>query len=124
MRDNTALVTELNKERMEAMVQRDIAKLDNLLCNNLVYTHSSSRLDSKSSLINDIQSGATICNSVVPSEVKAQDLGESVVLTGIVHMSAVRNGTQNEFTARFSDVYQNQNGTWRMVAQQSTKILT
>jgi hypothetical protein len=124
MRDNTALVTELNKERMEAMVQRDIAKLDNLLCNNLVYTHSSSRLDSKSSLINDIQSGATICNSVVPSEVKAQDLGESVVLTGIVHMSAVRNGTQNEFTARFSDVYQNQNGTWRMVARQSTKILT
>jgi len=54
MRDNTALVTELNKEHMEAMVQRDIAKLNNLLCNNLVYTHSSSRLDSKSSLINDI----------------------------------------------------------------------
>lgn len=124
MSDNAALVTELDKERMEAMVQRDIAKLNNLLCNNLVYTHSTSRVDSKSSLINDIESGATLCNSVVPSEVKAQDLGESVVLTGIVHMSAVRNGTLNEFTARFSDVYQNQNGTWRMVAWQSTKIPT
>lgn len=124
MSDNAALVIELDKERMEAMVQRDIAKLNNLLCNNLVYTHSTSRVDSKSSLINDIESGATLCNSVVPSEVKAQDLGESVVLTGIVHMSAVRNGTLNEFTARFSDVYQNQNGTWRMVAWQSTKIPT
>ena len=124
MSDNAALVTELDKERMEAMVQRDIAKLNNLLCNNLVYTHSTSRVVSKSSLINDIESGATLCNSVVPSEVKAQDLGESVVLTGIVHMSAVRNGTLNECTARFSDVYQNQNGTWRMVAWQSTKIPT
>ena len=124
MSDNAALVTELDKERMEAMVQRDIAKLNNLLCNNLVYTHSTSRVDSKSGLINDIESGATICNSVVPSEVNAQDLGNTVVLTGIVHMSVVRNGTLNEFKARFSDVYQNQNGTWRMVAWQSTKIPT
>ena len=122
MSDNATLVAKLDKERMAAMAEGDIAKLRDLLSDSLVYTHATSRVDSKSSLINDIESGATICNSVVPSEVKAQDLGESVVLTGIVHMSAVRNGTLNEFTARFSDVYQNQNGTWRMVAWQSTKV--
>ena len=122
MSDNATLVAKLDKERMAAMAEGDIAKLRDMLSDSLVYTHATSRVDSKSSLINDIESGATICNSVVPSEVKAQDLGDSVVLTGIVHMSAVRNGTLNEFTARFSDVYQNQNGTWRMVAWQSTKV--
>ena len=98
MSDNAALGAELDKERMEAMVQRDIAKLNNMLCSNLVYTHSTSRVDFKSSLIKDIELGATIYNSIVPSDVKAQDLGDSVVLTGIVHMSVVRNGTLNEFT--------------------------
>ena len=122
MSDNATLVAKLDKERMAAMAEGDIAKLRDMLSDGLVHTHATSRVDSKSSLINDIESGATICNSVVPSEVKAQDLGDSVVLTGIVHMSAVRNGTLNEFTARFSDVYQNQNGTWRMVAWQSTKV--
>ena len=104
MSDNATLVAKLDKERMAAMAEGDIAKLRDMLRDSLVYTHATSRVDSKSSLINDIESGATICNSVVPSEVKAQDLGDSVVLTGIVHMSAVRNGTLNEFTARFSDV--------------------
>jgi hypothetical protein len=124
MRDNAALVIELDKERMEAMAQGDVLKLSNMLCDNLVYTHSTSRLDTKQSLVSDIASGVTVYNSVVPSEVNAQDLGDAVVLTGVAQMSVTRNGNLNAFAARFSDVYQNQNGTWRMVAWQSTKIPT
>ena len=124
MSDNAALVIDLDKERMEAMAQGDVLKLSNMLCDNLVYTHSTSRLDTKQSLVGDIASGNTVYNSVLPSEVNAQDLGDAVVLTGVAQMSVTRNGNLNEFAARFSDVYQNQNGTWRMVAWQSTKIPT
>ena len=124
MSDSAALVIDLDKERMEAMTQGDISKLSDMLCDSLVYTHSTSRLDTKLSLVDDIASGNTVYHSVVPSEVNAQDLGDAVVLTGIAQMSVMRNGNLNEFSARFSDVYQNQNGTWRMVAWQSTKIPT
>jgi len=122
MSDNAALVVELDKERISAMAQGDTMKLRDMLCDSLVYTHATARVDTKSSLINNIKSGAMVCHSVVPSGVKAQDLGDSVVLTGIVHMNAVRNGSLQEFTARFTDVYKNQNGTWRMVTWQSTKV--
>ena len=122
MSDNAALVVELDRKRMEAMAQGDTTKLRGMLCDSLVYTHATARVETKSSLINDIESGAMVCHSVVPSEVKAQDLGDSVVLTGMVHMNAVRNGSLHEFTARFTDVYQNQDGTWRMVTWQSTKV--
>tara|TARA_B100000029_G_scaffold509163_1_gene597695 strand:- start:825 stop:1199 length:375 start_codon:yes stop_codon:yes gene_type:complete len=122
MSDNATMVIALDKERMEAMAQGDIGKLNEMLCDSLVYTHSTSRIDSKASLIGDIASGDTVYNSVVPSEVNAQDLGDAVVLTGVAQMSVMRNRNLNEFAARFSNVYQNQNGTWRMVAWQSTKV--
>ena len=122
MSENGARIIALDKERMQAMADKDIAKLNNLLCKNLVYTHSSARLDTKQSLITGMESGSTVYISVQPSEVEAQDLGDVVVLTGVAQISVVSNGTPNEFGVRFTDVYQNQGGTWRMVAWQSTKL--
>ena len=80
------------------------------------------RLDTKQSLIGGMESGATVYTAVVPSEVVAQDLGDVVVLTGVAQISVDLNGTSNTFGVRFTDVYQNQNGTWRMVTWQSTRL--
>ncbi|MEX2614804.1 MAG: nuclear transport factor 2 family protein [Alphaproteobacteria bacterium] len=122
MSDNGARIIALDRERMQAMADKDIAKLKNMLCKGLIYTHSSARMDTKDSLIGNMESGATVYTSVVPSDVVAQDLGDAVVLTGVATISVLSNGTPNTFGVRFTDVYQNQNGTWRMVTWQSTKL--
>lgn len=122
MSENGARIIALDKERMQAMVDKDISKLKNLLCKDLVYTHSSARLDTKDSLIAAMESGATEYTSVEASDVAAQDLGDAVILTGAAQISVLANGTPNSFGVRFTDVYQNQGGTWRMVAWQSTKL--
>ena len=122
MSANGARIIALDKERMQAMMDKDIAKLNNLLCKDLIYTHSSARLDTKQSLIGGMESGTSVYVSVEPSDVVAQDLGDVVVLTGRAQINVTANGTPNEFAVRFTDVYQNQNGTWRMVAWQSTKF--
>ena len=122
MSENGDRIIALDKERMQAMADKDIAKLNNLLCKDLIYTHSSARLDTKQSLIENMESGATVYTSVIPSDVVAQDLGDTVVLTGDTQISIDSNGTPKSFGVRFTDVYQNQNGTWRMVAWQSTKL--
>lgn len=122
MSDNADRIIALDKERMQAMADKDIAKLKNLLCRNLVYVHSTARTDTKESLIGNMESGATVYTSVVPSGVKAQDLGDVVVLCGDAQIKVVSNGKPNEFGVRFTDVWQNQNGAWRMVAWQSTKL--
>ena len=59
MSKNGAQIILLDKERMQAMVDKDVTKLKNLLCKNLIYTHSSARLDTKDSLIAAMESGAT-----------------------------------------------------------------
>ena len=122
MAGNGQTIIDLDKKRMTATAKKDIATLKNMLCNGLIYTHSSARQDTKQSLIGAMESGSTVYTSMEPSEVKAQDLGGAVVLTGVAAISVNSNGKPNSFRVRFTDVYENQNGTWRMITWQSTKI--
>src|SRR5215207_178488 len=122
MAGNEQMIIDLDKKRMTAMAEKDVATLKKVLCKGLVYTHSSARQDTKESLIAGMESGTTVYTSMVPSDVKAQDLGNAVVLTGVAAIGVNSNGKANSFRVRFTDVYENQNGTWRMVTWQSTKI--
>ena len=122
MAGNAEMIIELDKKRMTATAQKDIASLKTMLCKGLIYTHSTGRQDTKESLIEGIESGKTVYTSIVPSDVKAQDLGNAVVLTGVAAISVNSNGKPNSFRVRFTDVYENQNGTWRMITWQSTKL--
>jgi hypothetical protein len=116
------LVIGLDRKRMQAMGANDIATLDALLADDLVYTHSTARLDTKHSLSANMKSGATVYSAVAPSEVRAQDLGDAVVLTGIARVKVSSNGKELDFRVRFTDAYANRSGRWQMVAWQSTRL--
>ena len=122
MAGNAEKIIELDKRRMTAMAQKDIATLNDIIAEDLVYTHSSARLDTKKSLIGNMESGSTVYTSVVPSDVKAQDLGDTVVLTGTCQIKVTSNGTPNAFGVRFTDVYARRDGRWQMVTWQSTRL--
>jgi len=121
MAGNGDMVIELDRKRMNAMAQKDLATLNELIADDLVYTHSSARLDTKQSLIGNMESGSTVYTSVVPSDVKAQDLGDSVVLTGSCRISVNSGGNAMSFGVRFTDVYARRSGKWQMVTWQSTR---
>jgi ketosteroid isomerase-like protein len=122
MADNRQTIIDLDKKRMTAMAQKDVATLDALLADDLVYTHSTARLDTKQSLIGNMESEATVYTAVEPSDVKAQDLGDAVVLTGSCRISVMSGGRPNSFGVRFTDVYANRGGRWQMVTWQSTRL--
>jgi ketosteroid isomerase-like protein len=122
MADNGQKIIDLDKKRMHAMAQKDIATLNALLSDDLVYTHSTARLDTKQSLIGAMESGKTVYTAVEPSDVKAQDLGNAVVLTGAARIGVTANGNPVSFRVRFTDVYVNKGGQWQMVAWQSTRL--
>lgn len=122
MAGNAETVIALDRRRMEAMAKKDIAALNELISDDLVYTHSSARIDTKRSLIGAMESGATVYTAVVPSDVKAQDCGDTVVLTGSARISVNSGGNAMNFGVRFTDVYANKGGRWQMVAWQSTRL--
>ena len=69
MAGNAQTVIDLDRRRMEAMARKDVAALNELISDDLVYTHSSARLDTKQSLIGAMESGQTVYTAVVPSDV-------------------------------------------------------
>ena len=121
MAGNGQTIIDLDRKRMTAMAEKDIGTLNDIISDELIYTHSSARLDTKQSLIGNMESGSTVYTSVVPSNVKAQDLGDTVVLTGSCRISVMSNGRPNSFGVRFTDVYANKGGQWQMVTWQSTR---
>ena len=122
MAGNGQAVIDLDRKRMLAMALKDVATLESLLADDLIYTHSSARLDTKRSLIEGMTSGKTVYTAVEPSDVKAQDLGDTVVLTGIAQIKVTVAGTPNAFGVRFTDVYARRDGRWQMVTWQSTRL--
>jgi ketosteroid isomerase-like protein len=122
MAGNAQTVIEIDRRRMEAMARKDVATLNALISDDLVYTHSTARLDTKGSLIGAMESGRTVYTAVVPSDVKAQDYGDTVVLTGTARISVNSGGNAMNFGVRFTDVYVNKGGSWQMVAWQSTRL--
>jgi ketosteroid isomerase-like protein len=123
MAGNAQKIIDLDRQRMTAMAKKDVAALTKILSDDLIYTHSSARLDTKKSLIGAMESGSTVYTSVEPSDVVAQDLGDTVVLTGVAAISVNSGGNPNSFRVRFTDVYANKGGQWQMVTWQSTKLV-
>ena len=122
MAGNGQTIIDLDRKRMTAMAEKDIRTLNEVISDELVYTHSSARLDTKQSLIGAMESGSTVYTSVEPSDVKAQDFGDTVVLTGSCRISVMSGGRPNSFGVRFTDVYANRGGRWQMVTWQSTRL--
>ncbi|MBX3503277.1 MAG: nuclear transport factor 2 family protein [Alphaproteobacteria bacterium] len=116
------MIIDLDARRMAAMGSKDIATLRELIADDLIYTHSSARIDTKASLIGNMESGATVYSAVEPSEVVAQDLGSAVVLTGKAQIKVTSNGTPNAFAIRFMLAYANRDGKWQMTTWQSTRL--
>jgi len=122
MAGNGQAIIELDKKRMTAMAAKDLDTLNTVIADDLIYTHSSARMDTKATLIGAMQSGSTVYTSMVPSDVVAQDLGDSVVLTGVAAISVMSGGKPNSFRVRFIDVYAKRPSGWQMVTWQSTRL--
>jgi len=122
MAGNGQTVIDLDRERMAASVAKNFDRLNQLIADDLIYTHSTARMDTKASLIGNMQSGSTVYTGMAPSEMVAQDLGDAVSLTGVCAISVMSGGKPNSFKVRFTDVWAKRPGGWQMVTWQSTKL--
>ena len=122
MAGNGQAIIALDAKRMAASVAQDYDSLNQIIADDLIYTHSSARMDTKASLLGNMKSGSTLYTAMTPSEVVAQDLGDSVVLTGVCAISVMSGGKPNSFKVRFVDVYAKRGNGWQMITWQSTRL--
>ena len=119
MSDNGEKIIELDRQRMAAFARMDIAEAKALLSDDLIFTHVSSLVDTKESLISKMESGEIVYSLQEPSDVKAQDYGNVVVLTGSARIDVTANQTPYKLKLRFTNVWANHAGKWQMAAWHS-----
>ncbi len=120
--DVAALVRSLELKRLERLVSGDYDALADLLADDLVYTHSNARVDTKESYLAPLRAGTTRYVEYVPSELNVRVYGTTAVLVGRAQTRALVSGEERRNDLRFTNVWVFRDGRWRMVAWQSTRL--
>jgi ketosteroid isomerase-like protein len=117
-----AAVRKAESDRFTAMIKADVAALDKLLGNDLVYTHGDARRIDKAAFISDFKTGAFKYTTIEPTEMTVKVYGDVAVVTGAAGMHIVNNGTPADIKIRYTNVHVRRNGAWQMVAWQATRL--
>ncbi len=113
---------EFQSARFQAMVDADVASLEDFLADELTYAHTTGWTETKSEFLATVDSGRLDYMSVTPSDVNVRTYGDIAVMTGLARMRGALGGKPVEFTIRFLDVSRRAGDSWQLVAWQSVRI--
>ncbi len=119
---NPQEVLAIERQRFAAQVRKDIAFLNRVLGDDLIYTHSSGTVDTKASFIESIASGRLDYREATPERLDARLFGDVAVLTGMARIRVQVKDHMLALNIRFLDVYVKRPSGWQMVAWQATKL--
>jgi hypothetical protein len=117
-------ILDIERQRVAAMVNRDLAALDRILADDLTYTHSGGRTDTKASFIALIAEPDHGYLGVDYSDEEVRPAGaDGAIVRGIAQIRLIREGgAQISYPVLFLDVYARRDGRWQMVAWQATRV--
>jgi len=119
--DPNALL-QVDAERFRAMIQVDTEALDRLLANELVYTHTTGRVDSKQAFIDSLTSGNISYDAIKANDSVVRIYGDVAVVNGGAEFEVSGGGQQFAFPIRYTEVYNWQDDRWQLVSWQSTRL--
>ena len=115
-------VRNLEQQRFAAYVQGDVAVLDRIFADDLVYFHSNGLSDPKSGVLQSFASGDLRISRFEAEDLQVREIGDVIVATALVHVELVNKGTAAKFDIRYSAIYANQRGQWRLVHIQNARM--
>lgn len=108
--------------RIRALLAADFATVDRLLADELSYTHSNAKVDTKAAYLAPLLSGRTRYQRLEPSEVSIRVYGETAILTGRMLSVALVAGSESRTDLRFTSVWILRDARWQMAAWHSTRV--
>jgi Domain of unknown function (DUF4440) len=120
--DLSEVITTLEARRFKAMTEADLVTLERILGDDLTYTHTDGRTESKAEFIETLRSGKLRYLSIEPANEKVRSYGTTAVGTGRAVIKVRSDGKETTLQIRFIDVYLRRHGRWQLVAWQSTRL--
>ena len=120
---NSSEVLEAERQRQAALIAGDPALLEAILADDLTYTHSQGRVQTKAGLIASLGSGRVRYRSIEVEEPTPRMLGEAAaIVSSPASMVVEAAGKTMNLRSRFLAVYARRDGEWKLVAYQSTSL--
>jgi hypothetical protein len=112
----------VDNERYEAMQKRDMAAMDRLHADGLVFINTKGRMLNKAEYLEEIRSGNLKFLSVETDDYHFYTYGDTVIMSGRAKSVVEYHGVVNKKPRRFTSVFIKMQGQWRLVAHQATII--
>lgn len=106
----------------ELRLAADVGKLDNLLADDWLLTHSDGRVQTKAEYLHELASRSRTNQAIANEGVKVRTYGDSAVVTGTSVQSGVSDGKPWSGRFRFTRAWVARDGRWLMVASHSSRI--
>jgi metal-dependent HD superfamily phosphatase/phosphodiesterase len=100
----------------------DVAALNRILSDDLIYTHASGFEQTEAELIGVLGSGDFKYESINVEGSRVRVYDQTAVVTGRAMMKIKSGQGEQIFKLCYLDVYVEQNGRWQMVAWQSSRV--
>ena len=115
-------VGDLEDRRYEAMVDGDLAALDDLLSDDVMYAHSNASVDTKASYLERLRTGELVYHSLDHTTDNVVSRPGVVIVGGTMSGSIHMHGVAKSLNSRVVAVWVAENGRWRLAAFQPTPV--
>lgn len=112
----------LEARRIRSLIERDEAALRDVFAEDLLWIHSSGRIDDKAALLRKVGGGAIKFLEIEPSDEQVRKLGDAAVVTSTARIVFEAGGTARTRTNVVTVIWRNDDGAWRIVLWQSTTV--
>jgi len=109
-------------DRYEAQTTNDFAAMEKLFGSDLVYIHSSAVVDSKTTYIDSMRSGAVKYRTMRRSGVTVRTYGCIAILSGQANFDVTVKGQDLSVELRFHTVWAKRDGGLQFVSWQATRV--
>lgn len=110
------------QRRRQAMIAADVATLNDLFAEDLLWIHGTARTDDKRGLLDSIASRKTVYHSIDSSEETVRFFGDTALLSGVADMKVRISGEDRLLKTRFTIAWARTGGQWQVVNWQSTSL--
>jgi dTDP-4-dehydrorhamnose 3,5-epimerase len=121
-RDSAAVIDALEAERCRALLARDMEALQRLCSDRLVYTHTSTRRDTKESFLRRVETGYYEYLEFTRGVPKVTVLGSTAFVNGQLDSRVIVEGTAKMLHNAILTVWVHEQGRWQFAAYQATPI--
>lgn len=120
MTDHGAIACE--EQRIQAFMSGDLAALDRLFHDDLLWVHTSGGVDDKAGFIEKVSCGTLKFIGIFPSDVKTIETDRAVVFFGAQTIDLELRGNRQLLASRYSNTWVCTDNGWRMRYWQSTFV--